>query len=162
MTEGTCTPAQSEGRQRHPPIVYLVGDDPSFLRALPHRLQAADYRVEIFGSAEELLMSDRSEAGCVALELQMSGRAVWSCRRRFLLGAKPISWLLICGLQGRASSAPDDLSIKGDARDGGSEHLNGQSGQRPKRDARAGRWIVSRVGIVETVTLVSRGDKICR
>jgi FixJ family two-component response regulator len=75
MTHETFTPAQSEGLQRHPPIVYLVDDDPSFLRALSRRLRAADYRVETFGSAEEFLMSDRSEAGCVVLELQMSGRS---------------------------------------------------------------------------------------
>jgi hypothetical protein len=62
----------------------------------------------------------------------------------------------------RDRSAPDDLCVKGDARDRGSEHLNGQSGQRPKRDAGAGRWIVSCVGVIEAVTLVSRGDKICR
>jgi len=75
MTHETFTPAQSEGLQRHPPIVYLVDDDPSFLRALSRRLRAADYRVETFGSAEEFLMSDRSEAGFVVLELQMSGRS---------------------------------------------------------------------------------------
>jgi len=74
MTHETFTPAQSEGLQRHQPIVYLVDDDPSFLRALSRRLQAADYRVETFASAEEFLKCNRSEAaGCMVLELQIPG-----------------------------------------------------------------------------------------
>ena len=74
MTHETFTPAQSEGRQRHPSIVYLVDGDPSFLRALSRRLQAADYRVETFASAEEFLKCNRSEAaGCMVLELQIPG-----------------------------------------------------------------------------------------
>jgi Response regulator receiver domain len=46
MTHETFTRGQSEGRQRHPPVVYLVDDDPSSLRTLSRRLQAADYRAE--------------------------------------------------------------------------------------------------------------------
>jgi len=71
MTHETFTPAQGEGRQ-HPPIVYLVDDDPSFLRALSRRLRAADYRVKTFASADEFLKRDRSEtSGCAVLDLQM-------------------------------------------------------------------------------------------
>jgi hypothetical protein len=74
VTHETFTPAQSEGRQLHPPIVYLVDGDPSFLRAFSRRLQAADYRVETFASAEEFLKSNRSEAaGCMVLDLQIPG-----------------------------------------------------------------------------------------
>ena len=74
MTHGTFTPAQNEGRQRHPPIVYLVDNNPSFLRGLSRRLQAADYRVEIFASAEEFLKCNRPEAaGCMVLDLQIPG-----------------------------------------------------------------------------------------
>jgi FixJ family two-component response regulator len=56
------------------PIIYLVDDDPSFLRALSRRLRAADYQVETFGSAEEFLTCRRSDAaGCAVLDLQMPG-----------------------------------------------------------------------------------------
>jgi FixJ family two-component response regulator len=52
----------------------LVDDDPSFLRALSRRLQAADYQVETFASAEEFLSRRHSEAaGCAVLDLQMLG-----------------------------------------------------------------------------------------
>ena len=62
MTCETFIPAQSEGPQQRPPIVYLVDDDSSFLRALSRRLRAANYRVETFAPAEEFLKCDRSEA----------------------------------------------------------------------------------------------------
>ena len=76
------------------------------------------------------------------------------------LALKLISRFAHLRASGRVS--PDDLCVKGDARDRGSEHLNDQSGQRPKRDAAAGRWIVSCVGIIEAMALVSREDNICR
>jgi FixJ family two-component response regulator len=64
---------KSEAGHQHT-IVYLVDDDPSFLRALSRRLQAGGYRVECFGSAEEFLAHPRSEVpGCAILDLQMPG-----------------------------------------------------------------------------------------
>jgi FixJ family two-component response regulator len=74
MSQQIVSATQSTVRTQHTPIIYLVDDDPSFLRALSRRLRAADYRVETFGSAEEFLSHPRSEAaGCVVLDLQMSG-----------------------------------------------------------------------------------------
>jgi hypothetical protein len=65
---------QCEIQRQGAPIIYLVDDDPSFLRALSRRLRAADYRVEAFGSAEEFLTRRRSDAaGCAVLDLQMPG-----------------------------------------------------------------------------------------
>ena len=63
-----------EVKRQPVPVIYLVDDDPSFLRALSRRLQAAEYQVESFGSAEEFLNRRRSDApGCAVLDLQMSG-----------------------------------------------------------------------------------------
>ena len=63
---------QSEIQRQGVPIIFLVDDDPSFLRALSRRLRAADYRVETFG--EEFLTRRRSDAaGCAVLDLQMPG-----------------------------------------------------------------------------------------
>src|SRR5260370_10648448 len=73
MTHEAASP-QSEIRPQGAPIIYLVDDDPSFLRALSRRLRAADYQVETFGSAEEFLTCRRSDAaGCAVLDLQMPG-----------------------------------------------------------------------------------------
>jgi FixJ family two-component response regulator len=73
MTHEAASP-QSEIQHQGAPIIYLVDDDPSFLRALSRRLRAADYQVETFGSAEEFLIRRRSDAaGCALLDLQMPG-----------------------------------------------------------------------------------------
>jgi FixJ family two-component response regulator len=67
--------ANMEGQPPVAPIVYLVDDDPSFLRALSRRLQAAGYEVQCFDSPEQFLgRQHRSDApGCVVLDLQMPG-----------------------------------------------------------------------------------------
>jgi FixJ family two-component response regulator len=73
MIQEAASP-QSEIQRQGAPIIYLVDDDPSFLRALSRRLRAADYQVETFGSAEEFLTRRRSDAaGCAVLDLQMPG-----------------------------------------------------------------------------------------
>src|ERR1700726_938768 len=73
MTHETVGP-HNEIQSQGAPFVYLVDDDPSFLRALSRRLLAADYRVETFSSAEEFLTRRRSDAaGCAVLDLQMPG-----------------------------------------------------------------------------------------
>lgn len=74
MSHQATSPPQSEGQRQRAPVIYLVDDDPSFLRALSRRLRAADYQVETFDSAEEFLSRRRSDAtGCAVLDLQMSG-----------------------------------------------------------------------------------------
>jgi len=73
ITRETASP-QREIQHQGAPIIYLVDDDPSFLRALSRRLRAADYQVETFASAEEFLTRRRSDAdGCAVLDLQMPG-----------------------------------------------------------------------------------------
>ena len=73
MTYVSSSP-QGVTQRQGAPIIYLVDDDPSFLRALSRRLRAADYQVETFGSAEEFLTRRRSDsAGCAVLDLQMPG-----------------------------------------------------------------------------------------
>jgi FixJ family two-component response regulator len=72
MTNETIEPDQTEAQERPPPIVYLIDDDRSFLRRSSRLLRSAEYRVETFGSTEEFLKYDRSQAtGCVVLELKM-------------------------------------------------------------------------------------------
>src|SRR5208282_26330 len=74
MSHEAANPPQSDGEPQCTPIIYLVDDDPSFLRALSRRLRAAAYQVQTFGSAEEFLSRPPSEtAGCAVLDLQMSG-----------------------------------------------------------------------------------------
>jgi FixJ family two-component response regulator len=66
--------AQSGVERQGAPVIYLVDDDPSFLRALSRRLRAEGYEVECFDSVEEFLRRRRSDIpGCAVLDLQMPG-----------------------------------------------------------------------------------------
>jgi FixJ family two-component response regulator len=58
------------------PVIHIVDDDPSFLRALSRALRAAGFHVEAFGSAEDFLRHRRNSAdapGCLILDLQLPG-----------------------------------------------------------------------------------------
>lgn len=55
------------------PIVRVVDDDPSFLRAVTRRLEAAGFRVEAFESAEAFATRFTDAPGCVVLDLKMPG-----------------------------------------------------------------------------------------
>jgi FixJ family two-component response regulator len=75
MTTPETTNPPREGSPPRAPLVYLVDDDPSFLRAAARRLRAADYQVETFASAQAFLSHRRSEeaAACAVLDLQLPG-----------------------------------------------------------------------------------------
>jgi len=56
------------------PAVFLVDDDPSFLRSLTRLLRAAEYTVAPFASAAEFLRAhDPDVPGCLVLDLAMPG-----------------------------------------------------------------------------------------
>jgi len=66
--------AQSGVERQAAPVIYLVDDDPSFLRALSRRLRAEGYEVECFDSVEEFLGRSRSDIpACAVLDLQIPG-----------------------------------------------------------------------------------------
>ena len=73
MTRDIVT-GRSDSHRPDGPIIYLVDDDPAFLRALSRRLRAEGYQVECFGSAEEFLAYTRLDIpGCAVIDLQMPG-----------------------------------------------------------------------------------------
>jgi FixJ family two-component response regulator len=56
------------------PVVHLVDDDPSLLRALTRLLTASDYAVQTFASAKEFLERRQPERrGCLVIDLRMPG-----------------------------------------------------------------------------------------
>ncbi|MGE5245875.1 MAG: response regulator transcription factor [Betaproteobacteria bacterium] len=61
-------------RQRGP-VVHVVDDDPSFLRAVSRRLEAAGFDVEAFGSAEAFLARRSHLPGCVVVDLRLKGQS---------------------------------------------------------------------------------------
>ena len=56
-----------------PPIVHVVDDDASFLRAISRRLEAAGFHVEGFDSAEAFLARRTHSPGCAVVDLLMPG-----------------------------------------------------------------------------------------
>ncbi|MCU0574136.1 MAG: response regulator transcription factor [Syntrophobacteraceae bacterium] len=54
------------------PVVYVVDDDPSVLKALGRLVRSAGYEVETFSSAEEFLdFQHRELPGCLILDVEM-------------------------------------------------------------------------------------------
>jgi FixJ family two-component response regulator len=64
----------TEAIQGDEPIVYVVDDDPSVLRALGRLLRSAGFRVETFRSSEEFLhWPARDGPGCLVLDVRLGG-----------------------------------------------------------------------------------------
>lgn len=57
------------------PVVCVVDDDTSFLRAISRRLEAADFEVEAFSSAQAFLARWSRSPGCVVVDLRMGGQS---------------------------------------------------------------------------------------
>lgn len=55
------------------PMVYVVDDDASFLKAIGRLLKAKGYTVRTFASADEFLTKIVNPAGCVVADLRMPG-----------------------------------------------------------------------------------------
>jgi FixJ family two-component response regulator len=56
------------------PIVFVVDDDASMRQALARLFQSVQLRVEVFGSPQEFLRSDRRNAsGCLVLDVRLPG-----------------------------------------------------------------------------------------
>src|ERR1022692_1912167 len=55
-------------------VVFIVDDDVSVLEALKNLLRSVGLRVETFGTAQEFLSSQRSDApGCLVLDVRLPG-----------------------------------------------------------------------------------------
>jgi FixJ family two-component response regulator len=56
------------------PIVFVVDDDPSIPEALQSLVRSVGLRVDTFGSAQEFLTGQRSDApGCLVLDVRLPG-----------------------------------------------------------------------------------------
>lgn len=78
MRRASRESALGEPARRHGssgPVVCVVDDDASFLRAVSRRLEVADFEVEAFNSAEAFLARRSSSPGCVVVDLRMGGQS---------------------------------------------------------------------------------------
>lgn len=53
------------------PVVYVVDDDESFLRAIVRRIAAAGFDVQPFDTAEALFQQPLDQPGCVVIDLRL-------------------------------------------------------------------------------------------
>lgn len=54
--------------------IYVVDDDASVCNALRRLLKSANYRVQIYGSAEEFRLADfKGNPGCLVLDIRLPG-----------------------------------------------------------------------------------------
>ena len=98
MRHQTESSSRGEDERHVAPIIYLVDDDRSFLRALSRRLRAAGYQVEAFGSAEQFLSGRRSEApGCAVLDLQIPGPGGLGLQQALTEAEEPLPVVFVTG-----------------------------------------------------------------
>ncbi len=55
-------------------VVFVVDDDPSVRRAIKRLVESVGLRVELFGSAQEFLRSERPDLpNCLVLDIRLPG-----------------------------------------------------------------------------------------
>jgi len=94
------------------PLVSVVDDDASLLRALGRLLRAAGFTVEAFTSAEQFLDSQhRVPPRCVVLDVRLSGMTGFELHERLLAAGTPPPVIFI--------TAHDDVATRERARRAG-------------------------------------------
>ena len=80
------------------PIIFLVDDDPSVLRALARVLREDGWRVETFESAEAFLARpDQKAEGCLVLDVTMPGLDGLELQRRLAVAGEALPIVFISG-----------------------------------------------------------------
>jgi len=80
------------------PVVHLVDDDPSFLRATSRLLRASGFAVRTFGSAEELFSQrDQDATGCLVVDLRMRGMDGLQLQAALARTRNPLTVLFLTG-----------------------------------------------------------------
>ncbi len=78
--------------------VFIVDDDPSFLKSMSRLLSAVGYAVKAFGSAPEFLEALEPEmSGCVVADLQMPGMDGLKLQERLARTANPLPIIFLTG-----------------------------------------------------------------
>lgn len=110
------SPSDTRGpaHRPHEPVVRVVDDDPSFLRAVSRRLEAAGFRVEPFESPEAFALHYTDAPGCVVLDLKMPGIGGLELQQSLARAQDPLPVIFLTG-QGDVRSSVQ--AMKGGALD---------------------------------------------
>ena len=97
---------------RQAPVVCIVDDDDSVVRALRRLLDVTGFRVETFSSAEEFLRSDhRGRADCLVVDVRLAGLSGLDLQERLATSGARTPVVII--------TAHDDLPTRERARRAG-------------------------------------------
>jgi FixJ family two-component response regulator len=80
-----------------PGLVRVVDDDPSFLRAVTRRLEAAGFEVAGFNSAEAFLARPGAAPGCVVVDLRMGGQSGLQLQEAVARTEEPLPIVFLTG-----------------------------------------------------------------
>lgn len=78
-------------------LVRVVDDDPSFLRAVTRRLEAAGFEVAGFSSAEAFLARPGAAPGCVVVDLRMGGQSGLQLQEAVARSEEPLPVVFLTG-----------------------------------------------------------------
>lgn len=121
LDPGGAPRAAASGDRHHEttmtPVIAIVDDDVSILRAVRRLLAAAGFSVRTFGSAEEFLAFEHHDAiDCLVLDIHLSGLSGFELQERLVEAHVRIPIVFI--------TAHDDLPTRERAQRGGaSEYL---------------------------------------
>jgi FixJ family two-component response regulator len=77
------------------PLVYVIDDDASLLRALRRLLGAGGFQVCTFSSAEEFLESERPTPACLVLDVHLGGLSGLDLQERLIAAGRRIPAVFI-------------------------------------------------------------------
>ena len=87
---------RDDARRDEVPVVCVVDDDVSLLRALHRLLNAGGYAVSTFSSAEEFLQSPRPrDVACLVLDVHLGGLSGFDVHERLVASGQRIPVLFI-------------------------------------------------------------------
>src|SRR5438034_3590784 len=83
---------------QEPPTVVVIDDDASIRKALENLLRSVGLEVELFGSPQEFLQSERPDRpGCIVLDVRFPGRSGLDMQREISAANTPLPIIFITG-----------------------------------------------------------------
>jgi FixJ family two-component response regulator len=75
--------------------IFVIDDDPSFLKSVGRALSAQGFEARLFSSAESFQQTDQGEASCLVLDIQLGGMSGIDLRRELVRSGSQIPVVFI-------------------------------------------------------------------
>src|SRR5438445_2607057 len=94
----TIGPRPDTAMAEQQPSVVVIDDDPSIRKALDNLFRSVGLDVELFGSPQEFLQSNRPDRpGCIVLDVRFPGRSGMDMQREISAANTPLPIIFITG-----------------------------------------------------------------